>query len=196
MTIYPLIIKHIQMPLSRLQPVFSPSTLHKTLADKQLLTLRVGFIDGTIHLMQHNIVEKIFNAQSQSRLGIALLAKRLVDEDAQSSAAIETVVVEDVDTTNGRPAFIQVDHQTELLVAEQVIVAQQELLDLKTSVRHMRPTNPPDVAVVLPKEDLTGVLGLGTTERYRVILDEHFVQFVEISTFPSRLAHNLIVLIR
>ena len=58
----------------------------------------------------------------------------------------------------------------------------------------MGAAHPPVVAVVLPKENLTGILWLGTTERYRVILDEHFVQFVEITSFPSRLAHNLIAL--
>ena len=144
--------------------------------------------------MQHNVVEKVLDAQSQSSLGIALLAKCFVDEDAQSRAAIEAIIIEDVDTADGLSAFIQVNHQTELLVAEQVVVSQQELLYLKTSVRHMRPTDPPDVAVVLPKENLTGILGLGTTERYRVILDEHFVLCVEITSFPSGLARNLIAL--
>jgi hypothetical protein len=107
---------------------------------------------------------------------------------------VHAVVVEDVDTANGLSAFVQVDHQAELLVAEQVVISQQELLDLKTGIRHMRPAHPPDVVVVLPKENLTGILRLGATERYRVILDEHFVQFVEITSFPNRLAHNLIAL--
>ena len=146
--------------------------------------------------MQHDILEEIFNAQSQSSLGIALLAKSLVDEDAQARPLVEAVIVENVDATNGLSTFSEVDHQAKLLVAEQVVVAQQELFDLKSGVGHMGAAHPPDVAVVLPKENLTGILGLGATERYRVILDEHFVQFVENTTFPNRLAHNLIGMAR
>ena len=58
----------------------------------------------------------------------------------------------------------------------------------------MRPAHPPDVAVVFPKENLTRILGLGASERYRVILDEHFDPFVEITSFPRGLARNLIAL--
>jgi hypothetical protein len=109
---------------------------------------------------------------------------------------VEAVIVEDVDATNGLSAFGQVDHQAELFVAEQVIVAQKELLNLETGVGHMRPTDPPDVAVVFPKANLTGILGLGATERNRVIVDEHIVSFVENTSFSCRLARNLIAYIR
>ena len=136
-------------------------------------THSIQLINGTIHLVQHNVVEKVLNAQSQSSLGIALLAKRLVDEDAQSRAAIEAIIIEDVDTADGLSAFIQVNHQTELLVAEQVVVVQQELLYLKTGIGHMRPAHPPDVTVVLPKENLTGIFRLGATECYHLIFNEH-----------------------
>ena len=146
--------------------------------------------------MQHDIIEKILNAQSQSGFGIALLAKRFVNQNAQTRPLVDAVVVEDVDAADGLSAFGQVNHQSELLVAEQVIVAQKELLNLESGVGHVRPTDPPDVAVVLPKENLSGILGLGTTERYRVILDEHFVQFIEITYFSCRLAHNLIGIAR
>ena len=189
-----MILKHIQISLSCLQPLLSPSAKYKSLVHKKLLTHQIGFIDRTIHLIQHDVVEKVLDAQSQSSLGVTLLTKRFVNQDAQSCTAIEAVVVEDVDTADGLSAFIQVNHQTELLVGEQVVVSQQELLYLKASVRHMRPAHPPNVAVVLPKENLTGIFGLGTTERYRVILDEHFVQVVEITSFPSGLAYNLIAL--
>jgi hypothetical protein len=146
--------------------------------------------------MQHDIFEEIFDAQSQSSFGIALLAKRFVNQNAQTCPLVDAIIVENVDATDGLSVFIQVNHQAELLVAEQVIVAQQELLNLESSVGHMRPTDSPDVAVVLPKENLSGILGLGTTKRYRVILDEHFVQFFENTRFLSRLAHNLIVIAR
>ena len=193
---YQLILKNIQISFVGLQPVLSPAALHKALLGKQLLTFRVGLVDGTVHLVEHDIVEEVFDAQSQRSLGIALLAVCLINQDAQSRAAIEAVVVEDVDTADGCSAFIQINHQTELLVAEQVVVAQQELLDLKTGVRHMRSADTPDGAVVLPKENLPGILGLGTTECYDVVLDEHNVRFVEKTTLPSRLAHNLIAFIR
>jgi hypothetical protein len=124
------------------------------------------------------------------------LAKRFVNQNAQTRPLVDAVVVEDVDAADGLPAFGQVNHQTELFVAEQVIVAQQELFDLETGVGHVRPADPPDVAIVLPKENLSGILGLGTTKRYRVILDEHFVQFFEITCFSCRLAHNLIDITR
>ena len=143
------------------------------MTDKQLLTLRIGFIDRTIHLMQHNVVEKVLDAQSQSSLGVTLLAKRFVNQDAQSCAAIEAVVIENVDTADGCSTFIQVNHQSELLVAEQVVVSQQELLYLKASVRHMRPAHPPNVAVVFPKENLTRILRFGASERYHLIFNEH-----------------------
>ena len=142
--------------------------------------------------MQQDILKEIFNAQSQSGLGIALLAESLVDENAQARPLVEAIVVENVDATNGLSTFGQVDHQAKLLVAQQVIIAQKELLDLETGIGHMCPTDPPDVAVVFPKENLTGILWLGTTERYRVIPDEHFVQFIENTRFSSRMAHNLI----
>ena len=196
MMIYPLILIHIQIPFSRLQPFFPPATRFKSLTNKQLLALCIGFINGTIHLVQHDILEEIFDAQSQSSFGIALLAKRFVNQNAQTCPLIDAIIVENVDATDGLPAFGQVDHQAELLVAEQVIVAQKKLLDLESGVGHMRPTDPPDVSVVLPKENLSGILGLGTTKRYRVIRDEHFVQFFENTRFSSRLAHNLIVIAR
>jgi hypothetical protein len=109
---------------------------------------------------------------------------------------VDAVVVEDVDAADGLPAFGQVNHQAKLLIAEQVVVAQKELLNLETGVGHVRPADPPDVAIVLPKENLSGILGLGTTKRYRVILDEHFIQFFEITRFSCRLAHNLIDIAR
>ncbi len=178
-----LVFDHIQISLRGFEPVLSPATKFKSLSDKQLLAFQIGLIDGTIHLVQHDIVEKIFNAQRQSSFGIALLAIGLVDENAQARPLVNAIIVENVDAADGLPAFGQVDHQAKLLIAEQVIVAQKELLDLKTGVGHVRPAHPPDVAVVLPNENLTGILGLGTTERYRVILDEHFVQFFEINSF-------------
>ena len=139
------------------------SAKYKSLVHKKLLTHQIGFINGTIHLVQHNVVEKVLNAQSQSSLGVTLLAKRFVNQDAQSCAAIEAVVIENVDTADGCSAFIQVDHHTELLLACQVVVPQQELLYLEVGIGYMRSTHAPDVAVVLPKENLTGILRLGTT---------------------------------
>ena len=166
------------------------------MAEKQLLTLCIGRVDGAIHLVHKKVLKKIVDTQPQGGFGIALLAKCLVNEDAQSCTAIETVVVEDVDAADGLSVFGQVNHQPELLVAEQVVVAQQELLNLKTGIRHMGAAHAPYGAVVLPKENLTGILGLGATECYDVVLDEHNVRFVENTTFQSRLAHILIAYAR
>ena len=178
MVFYQLILKNIRIPIFGFYPFLSSSTKRKALSNKQLLTFRVSLVNGTIHLMEHDVMEEVFDAQSQSGLGIALLAESLVDKDAQTRPLVDAVIVEDVDTANGLATFGEVDHQAELLVAEQVVVAQQELLDLESGIRHMGAAHPPDVAVVLPKENLSGILRLGATERYRVILDEHFVLFV------------------
>ena len=56
----------------------------------------------------------------------------------------------------------------------------------------MRPTDPPNVAVVLPLENEFCIFRLGATERNRVILDEHRVQFLENNSLFGRLAHILI----
>lgn len=191
-----MIFEHNKITFCSFQPILSPAAKHKALLGKQLLTFRVGLVDGTVHLVEHDIMEEVFDTQSQSGLGIALLAVCLINQDAQARPLVDAVVVEDVDAANGLSAFGQVDHQAELLVAEQVVVAQQELLDLKPGVRHMRPADTPDGAVVLPKENLPGILGLGATECYDVVLDEHIVRFVENTTFQSRLAHILIAYAR
>lgn len=129
--------------------------------------------------MQQQIVEEIFDAQCQGCLGIALLTIHLVNQDAQTGATVERVVVVDVDATDGGSAFGQVNHQAELLLGRYVVVAQQELLDLKTGVGDMRPTHPPDVAVVLPMEYHVGILGLGIAQRYSLVFDKHLLQIVE-----------------
>ena len=193
---YQLILKNIQISFVGLQPILSPAAKLKALLGEKLLALLVGLVNGTVHLMEHDIVEEVFDAQSQSCLGIALLAMRLVNQNAQARPLVDAVVVEDVDAADGLSVFGQVNHQAELLVAEQVVVDQQKLLNLKTGIRHMGAAHAPYGAVVLPKENLTGILGLGATECYRVVLDEHNVRFVEKTTLPSRLAHNLIAFIR
>lgn len=132
------------------------------MSDKQLLALGIGLVNGAIHLMQQQIVEEILHAQGQRSLGIALLTIFLVDEDAQAGTAVESVVVMDVDAAYGLPALGQVDHQAELFLGRNVVVAQQELLDLEAGVGHMRTTDPPDVAVVLPTENPFGILRLCT----------------------------------
>jgi len=191
-----LVFQFVNESLCRPYPFLSPSAWDEAEALEQLLTFGVQCVDGTMHLMQHEVAEKVFDAQGKRGFGIALLTVCFVDEDSQTGALVEAVVVVDVDAADGLPTFAQVDHQTELLVAEQVIVAQKELLNLESGVGYMRSTYPPNVAIVLPKENLSGIFGLGTTKRYRVIFDEHFIQFFEITRFSCRLAHNLIDIAR
>ena len=123
--------------------------------------------------MQHYIMEKVLYTQGQSGLGIALLAMLFVDQDAQSSALVDAVVVEDVDAADGFARLVQVNHQAELFGGDQVVVAQQKLLNLKTAIGNVCPADPPDVAVVLPSEDKLGVVRLGATKGYRFVLDKH-----------------------
>ncbi len=165
----------IQISLFCLDPVFFPTAEFKALSCKELLACGVALVDGAIHLMEQQMIKKVFEAQGQSGFGIALLTVGLVDEDAQSRPLVEGIVVVDVDAAYGLPVFGQVNHQAELLCAEQVVVVQQELLNLETGIGHMGAAHSPDVAVVLPKENLSGILRLGATQRYRVILDEHIV---------------------
>ena len=179
---YQLILQYIQISFSCSQPVFPLAAKLKTLIDEQLLAIGVGFVNGAIHLMEQHIIKKVFDAQGQGGFCVALLAEGFVDQDAQASPLVDGVVVENVDTAYGLSAFGQVNHQSKLPLAGQVVVVQKELLDLEKGVGHMRPTHSPDVAVVLPKENLTGILGLGATQCYCVILDEHIVQFVENTT--------------
>ena len=120
----------------------------------------------------------------------------LVDEDAQTGALVETVVVVNVDAADGWPIFGQVDHQAQLLVGLQVVVAQQELLNLKVRVGGVRSAHAPHVAVILPNENLLGIFRLGRAQRYRFVFDEHLLQFVENSSFVGRLARILIAFIR
>ena len=160
---YQLILQYIQISFSCSQPVFPLAAKLKTLIDEQLLALGIGFVDGAIHLMEQHIIKKVFDAQGQSGFCVALSAEGFVNQDAQSGPLVDGVVVEDVDAAYGLSAFGQVNHQAELPLTGQVVVVQEELLDLEKGVGHMRPTHSPDVAVVLPKENLTGIFGLGAT---------------------------------
>lgn len=103
----------------------------------------------------------------------------LVDKDAQAGAAINGIIIVDVDAADGLPIFSQVNHQAELLLGRNVIVAQQKLLNLEAGVGDMRPAHPPDVAVVLPPIDAFGILRLGIAQRYRIVIDKHLLQFIE-----------------
>lgn len=129
--------------------------------------------------MQQQIVEEIIDAQCQGRLSVALLAISLVDEDTQACTAVETVVVVDVDAAYGLRASGQVNHQAELLLGHYVVVAQKKLFDLETGVGDMRPTHPPDFAVVFPLEYHLGILRLGVTQCYYFVFDKHLIQIVE-----------------
>ena len=151
---YLLVFQHIQVTFNGFYPVFPTSNQFKALTKKKLLALRVGLVDGAIHLMQQQIFKKVFNAQGQRSLGIALLAVGFVDENAQAGAAVEGIVIIDVDAANGGSAFGQVGHQTELLLSGDVVVVQQKLLNLKAGIGGMCAAYPPDVAVVFPAVNL------------------------------------------
>ena len=149
------------------------------MAEKQLLTLCIGRVDGAIHLVQKKVLKKIVDTQPQGGFGIALLAKCLVDQDAQARPLVDGVVVEDVDAANSLSGLVQVNHQTELFLTQQVVVAHQKLFDLETGVGHMGTANPPYGPVILPGIDQFRILGLGATERYHVVFDKHTLQIVD-----------------
>ena len=57
-------------------------------------------------------------------------------------------------------------------------------------------TDSPDVAVVFPAVNLFGIFWLSTSERYRVILDEHLYKSLKNPCVFSRLACILIAITR
>jgi len=191
-----LVFQFVDEPLCRPYPFLSPSAQDKAEALEQLVAFGVQRVNGAMHLVQHEVAEKVFNAQAKRGLGVALPAVGLVDEDAQTGALVEAVVVVNVDAADGLSALGQVDHQTELLVGLQVVVGQQELLDLEARVGGVSPAHAPNVAVVLPAVDKLCIFRLGRAQRYRFVFDEHLLQFVENSSFVGRLARILIAFIR
>lgn len=108
---------------------------------------------------------------------MALVSVRLVNEDAYADVFINGVEVVKVKAADGSVAFDEVNHQAELLLAEQVVVTQQELLDLEACVGHKSPADAPHGAVVLPAVNQLGVVGFGATERNRVVFDKHISVF-------------------
>ena len=112
---------------------------------------------------------------------------RCVDEDADANMLVHRVVIVKVEAADGGLGFIQVNHQTELFLAEQVVVIQQELLDLELCIGHIRSADTPNRAVVLPTINLCTILGLGATERNRVVFDEHGPSFVEKVAISQRI---------
>lgn len=123
---------------------------------------------------------------------MALFAVCRVDEDADADVPIDGVVVVKVEAADGSAAFVQVNHQAELFLAKQIVVAQQELFDLETGVGNESPADAPNGAIVLPSINPFGVVGLGATERNRVVFDEHGGSMVENLSFIGRLARILI----
>ena len=191
-----MVFQFVDEPLCRPYPFLSPSAQDKAEALEQLVAFGVQRVNGAMHLVQHEVAEKVFNAQAKRGLGVALPAVCLVDEDAQAGALVDAVVVVDVDAADGLPIFRKVNHQAQLLVGLQVVVAQQELLDLKARVGGMGAAHAPHVAVVLPSVNLLGIFRLGRAQRYRLVFDEHLLQFVENSLLVGRLARILIAFIR
>ena len=79
--------------------------------------------------MEHRILEKVLNCHDKCIVGVTLVAVILVNEDADSGTLVDGVVVENVDTADA--LAVVVNHQTQLVVREQVVVIHQELLDLE-----------------------------------------------------------------
>lgn len=123
---------------------------------------------------------------------MALLSVCRVDEDADADVRIDGVVVVEVEAADGSAAFVQVNHQAELLLAGQVVVIQQKLFDLEARVGNESSTDAPNGAVVLPSINPLGIVGLGATERNRVVFYEHGGSMVENLSFIGRLARILI----
>lgn len=81
---------------------------------------------------------------------MALAPVGLINEDADLCPFVEGVVVVDVDTADGPPCAVEVNHQAELLLRGQVIVVQQELLDVKQRVGGNGSAHAPYRTVILP----------------------------------------------
>ena len=96
-----------------------------------------------------------------------------VDEDADLGTFVESIVVVDVDATDGLLRVDEVNHQAELFLRVQVVVVQQELLDVEQRVGRNGSADAPHGAVVFPVVNQRRVFRLGATECYRVVLDEH-----------------------
>ena len=168
-----MILNQIQIPFACPNPFLPPSAGDKALFFKQMLALHIQLVDDAKGLVELQVVEKIVQAKGEGGLGVALLAVRRINEDADADVFINGVEVVKVEAADGSAAVGEVNHQAELLLAEQVVVVQQELLDLEARVGYKRPAHAPHGAVVLPAVNLLGVVGLGATERNRVIFDEH-----------------------
>ena len=173
-----LVFKRVDEPFCRLDPFLASSAKRKSLLFKEMLAFDVHLINDAEGLVEHQVVEKIVEAKGEGGLGMALLAVRRVNEDSDADVRIDRVEVIKVEAADGCAAFGEVDHQAELLLAEQVVVIQQELLDLEVRKRHKRPADAPHGAVVLPAVDPLGIVRLGATERNRVVFDKHCVFFL------------------
>lgn len=113
--------------------------------------------------MQHQVVEEIVQTERQGDGGIPLVTEGFVDKDADFDPLVEGIVVVNVDAADGFVGGVEVNHQAQLMLAEQVVVSYEELLNLEAGVGDMCPADAPHFAVAFPSEDTIGVLWLGAT---------------------------------
>lgn len=120
----PLILNQIHKSVVCPNPFLPPSAGDKALLFKQVPALGVQFVDDAESLVELQVVEKIVQAKEEGGLGMALVAVHRVDEDAYADVFINGVEVVKVEATDGSAVFGEVNHQAELLLAEQVVVVQ------------------------------------------------------------------------
>ena len=156
-----LVFKLVDEPMRGLDPLLAPSAECKSLFLKQMLAFHIQLVDGAMGLVEHQVVRKVVDAKRKCGLGMALFAMCRINENAYANMLIDRVVVVKVKAADGGSALVQVNHQAELFLAVEVVVAQQELLDLEQGIRHMGATDAPNGTVVFPAVNLSGIFRLG-----------------------------------
>ena len=127
--------------------------------------------------MDHQIVEKIFEAAMDGVGGIAVATVFFIDEHSDAETAVDGVVVEQVDASDRLFTKLVLNHESELMAGSQVGVGDQKLIDLKAGDRCTGFADPPYTAVVFPTINQLTVLGLCDTKRKVAFGDEHGIFF-------------------
>ena len=83
-----------------------------------MLAFCVQLVDDAEGLVKHQVFEKVVQAKGERSLGMALVAVRRVDKNANTNMRIDRVEVVKVEAADGNAAFGEVNHQAELFLAE------------------------------------------------------------------------------
>ena len=134
-------------------PVFSPASVLESEILEELQASKVGLIDEAMYLVNHEIVEQVFQKELNGLAGMTLLAMGFVDENAHADSLVDGVIVEKVHAADRTSFWRDMDHQSHLLVGDQVAVAEKELLNLEPRYGCVGFADTPYPSVVLPGVD-------------------------------------------